>query len=307
MQKIMTDNIWHQIATLAKKSSKKLAALAYVSSSEFVSFKKGDILICDASEQAIRSGETSATVLSKFYNAGAQIYSCPYLHAKVLICDKNVLIGSCNLSLSSAQVLRELAVLTTDSSTRSQVVAYIHAIKDSSFPIDETILEKLLKIPVVKRKGIRGVKRPPINLGNRTWIISTYDLNPDRYKHEETFVEKAEKEVRKKIQDSEADISWCRWTGKNAFRSLAREGDTIIEMNSDRNSNRTTVSAPAAILKRQDYDKWTRFYYETQETTLAWTKFERELRKVGLTQIKKNSTKEIKPRDAALINTIWDK
>lgn len=307
MQKILTDNIWQQIAPLTKKSSKKIAALAYVSSADFVFFQEGDILVCDASDQAIHSGETSASVLSKFYNAGAQIYSYPNLHAKVMIFGRNVLIGSCNLSLSSAQVLRELAILTTDSSTRSQAVAYIHAIKDTSSLLEETILKRLLKIPVVKRKALQRVKRSPIHLGNRTWIISTYNLNPDRYQNEETFVEKAEKEVRKKIHDPYVDVSWSRWTGKTAFRSLAREGDTIIGMNSERGSNRITASAPAAILKRQDHDKWTRFYYETQETTLAWTKFERELRRVGLTQIKKNSTREIKPRDAALINMIWDK
>lgn len=158
-----------------------------------------------------------------------------------------------------------------------------------------------------KRKSLRRTKRPTIHLGNRTWIIRTYRLNPERYKAEEPFVETAEKEVRKKLHDPDAEISWIRWAGKSTFRSLARAGDTIIEMTSERKGNRVTVSTPAAILKRQDNEKWTRFYYETQEDSLSWTSFQRELRRIGINHIRKNSTRELTPRDTALIDVIWEK
>jgi phosphatidylserine/phosphatidylglycerophosphate/cardiolipin synthase-like enzyme len=181
MQKILTDNIWQQISHLTQKAKRKIAALAYVSSPSYLSFRKGDLLICDASDQAIRSGETSATVLEQFFKAGAEIYSCPCLHAKALIFDRTALIGSCNLSQSSAEVLRELALLTSDTSTRSQILAYIHSIKDSSLPVDEAFLKRILKIPVSKRKGLQRTKRKHIHLGTRTWIVRTYRMNPERY------------------------------------------------------------------------------------------------------------------------------
>ncbi len=131
-----------------KKTKRKIAALAYVSTPKYLSFGKGDILVCDASDQAIKSGETSAVVLARFYKKGAEIYSCPNLHAKVMVLGRNVLIGSCNLSESSAQVLRELAVITSDTSTRSQALAYIHSIKDTSSLVNEAFLERISKIPV---------------------------------------------------------------------------------------------------------------------------------------------------------------
>jgi hypothetical protein len=83
MNRLLTNNIWQQLKSALPKG-KKLAALAYVSTDRYCSFKKGDVLICDASESAIRGGQTSAVTLAKFFGAGAEIYSCENLHAKAL-------------------------------------------------------------------------------------------------------------------------------------------------------------------------------------------------------------------------------
>ena len=54
MDTILTGNIWKQVAQKARKASRRLAAVAYVSSGRYLKFKLGDILICDASERAIK-------------------------------------------------------------------------------------------------------------------------------------------------------------------------------------------------------------------------------------------------------------
>jgi hypothetical protein len=306
MNRLLTDNVWQQFRQANRGNrGHKLAALAYVSTVGLLAFRKGDLLICDASDQAIRSGETSANVLARFHRAGTEIYSCPDLHAKVVVLGRNVLIGSCNLSRSAAEDLRELAIIVSDSSIRSQAIAFIHELIENSSLVDLSFLKRIAGIPVTKPPRRGHGKRAFIQLGKRTWVIRTYQLDPERYKAELPLVKEAERDLKNKWPKFRTDIEWIRWTGKNKFRSVAREGDTIIVMNSLRGEKRIIVSAPAAILKRQDHGKWTRFYYETPDEVMSWSKFAREVRRLGIRHIKRSSTKELTPRDAALIDVIW--
>jgi hypothetical protein len=304
MNRLLTDNIWQQLKS-ALPAGKKLAALAYVSTDRYCSFGKGDVLVCDACENAIKSGETSATTLAKFFKAGAEIYSCENLHAKVLVIGQNVLIGSCNLSVSSANTLRELAVLTSNTSVRSQTLAFIYKLIRESVPVENKFLKRILKIPVLKRRWSGKTTRKAVKLGNRTWVVRTHELNPARYQHEESFVRQAESEIKRRLHKAKAEINWVRWTGKSRFRSLAREGDTVIDLNSQRHGKRITVSSPASILMRQHRREWTRFYFETPNGDMSWTIFERLLHKIGIHHIKKNSVKELTERDADLVAAIW--
>lgn len=305
MDRVLIDNIWGDIAPLMRKE-KKVAALAYVSTDRHLAFRKGDTLLCDASDQAVRSGQTSAKVLGKFLKAGAELYSCANLHAKAVIFGNKVLVGSNNLSESSASQLREMAVLSSRSSVVSQARAFIHRLKEESEPIDAEFIKRILGIKVSKRKAPKRFRaRRATTLGNRAWVVRSYQIDPDRYSDEEKYVEEAEKEVKKKLTDQDNDIGWLRWIGNGKFRTLAKEGDTIVGLSSLRNGKQVTVSAPVPILKRQDCGKWTRFYYEDTDRTMSWTAFEKELRRLGIHHIKKSSTKELSTKDVALIDTIW--
>ena len=309
MDTILTDNIWQQVKSIVRKEKRKAAAIAYVSTNNFIRFKQGDTLVCDASDQAIGTGETSAAVLREFFNAGAELYSCQNLHAKVLVFGKNVLIGSSNLSQSSADSLRELALLTTRSQIISQASAFIHRLKENSIPINKTFIERISKIKVIRQGPTRRKRtNKPLIFGNRTWLFRVYLVDSERYKEEEKYVKKAEKIVKKQHTDLKNEISWVRWTGKSRLRQLAREGDTIIVMHSASRGKQITISAPTPILKRQDQDHWTRFYYElpAKSNEMSWTEFSRNLKRFGIRQIKKNSARELNKRDTGIIDSIWD-
>jgi hypothetical protein len=138
--------------------------------------------------------------------------------------------------------------------------------------------------------------------------VRTFELGESRYESEKKPVERAEREVAKLFNKEDSEVGWMRWTGKkNKFRNAAKEGDTLIDMGSPRRSKRVTVYGPVAILKRQDAAEWTRFYYECPEDLpeMSWTDFQRRLRRVGITSIKKGSTRELTPHEAALVETIW--
>ena len=67
MDELLSDNLWPTIKRLAKRSSSKRAAVAYVTSEEYVEFGEGDVLVTDASHEAIASGQTNAKLLERAF------------------------------------------------------------------------------------------------------------------------------------------------------------------------------------------------------------------------------------------------
>ena len=303
--RIITNKIWSQVTQILGKHCYKLAAIAYVSKGTPLSFQDGDTLVCDASDQAIKSGETDAKTIKKFFNAGAKLYSCQNLHAKLLISNGLTVIGSANLSASSENILIEAALLTTRSQIRSQVSALIHNIIKASIPIDEDFLDHIVSIPVSVRQWPIGYRKKKTieEVGNKYWVVNTIPIIS--HEDEVELVEEGEAEARNLAEDTENEIYWIRWTGTSKFRQLAKPGDTVIEIS--RNKKRAVVLSPRPILIRQDHSNWTRFYLEDQSDSeqRSWTQFEKELRKVGLQSIKRGSTRELKTREITLMESIW--
>lgn len=101
MLRLHSDQLWSAIARLARKAKKKLAAVAYISDDEVIKFGEGDLLVADASDEAIKSGRTNAKVIKDAFYRNAKIYSNQFLHAKVMLLDGIAVIGSGNISFTS--------------------------------------------------------------------------------------------------------------------------------------------------------------------------------------------------------------
>lgn len=309
MDQILTDNIWKQVAPHARSSKRRLAALAYVSTDKHLRLRKGDILVCDASDAAVKSGETSAAILSKWHKAGVRLYSRPCLHAKVIVMGNKTLVGSANLSESSATQLREASLLTSRAIVVSQSKAFVLLTKSEATEVDDVFLARALKLKVTRRKPRGSQKRKKQKrLGSRFWIVRVYEIDSDRYENEEGYVDQATERLREITGDETIEPSWIRWTGNSRFRKEARAGDTVVELWSTRRGKRIAVQPPSAILLRQDKQHWTRFYCDPSVDLpeLSWTDFEKRLKQLGITSITRNSVRELSKKDASLIQTIWE-
>jgi len=246
MDNILTDNIWKQVAPHARSCERRLAALAYVSTDTRITFRKGDLLVCDASDAAVKSGETSASVLSKWQKAGVHIYSRPGLHAKVLVMGTKALVGSANLSESSATQLREASLLTSRVVIVSQAKAFVHLAKSEATEVDDEFLSRARKLKVTKRKPHGPLKRKrQKRLGSRSWIVRVRSLGPDRYKNEEGYVEQATDRLRKDSGDETIEPTWIRWTGTCRFR---KQGDVPAAVEFGR-----VAAAPVNTLTQQTH------------------------------------------------------
>lgn len=290
MIRFLADNLWDEIGRLALKRSKKFAAVAYVTSEAKVRFKKSDTLIVDASDNAIRTGQTSAPLLEKAFKAGAELYNNPTLHSKVFVFEQTAVIGSANASEYSRNHLFEAGVITDMSSVVSAARAYIESLKRRSEKIDRDFVRRILSIEVVKRwKPLffpRRKRKPVIrSRHHRTWLVGLEET--DTYQDEEKLVKQGERIAGGRRTQKSTSIGWMRFTGASTLRKFAHEGDSVIQIwRPERAKKPTLVYRHCPILYRQDKPKWVRFYIEespsAERQSLPWGVFKRLAKWVGI-------------------------
>lgn len=301
----MTDNVWKQIAARARLAKRRLVAVAYVTSERHLKLRRDDVLICDASDNAVKTGQTSARLLQSLSRRCVEIRSRPDLHAKAAVFGRLALVGSSNLSASSENDLTELSLLTDRGQIVAQIRAFIYGLRETSEKIDDAFIERILKLKVnppklgPKRKG-KGTR-----FGNKTWLVKVRELAEGRYPKEQDFVEQAEKKACSLVVDSDSTVSHIRWVGKSTFRSKARPGDRVIQISTSLTGKRKAVIAPCTIVWRQDKDNWTRFYYEEPENCkrLTMAQFQRKAKTHGLTGISRS--REMNPREILAHEVLW--
>ena len=308
MDTIITGDVWKQVRPYAKLAKRRLVAVAYVSTEGHIGFRRNDVLVCDASDRTIKSGATSARLLQSLHRKGVELRSRSDLHAKVAVLGRHALIGSCNLSASSAEDLTELALLSDRKQVVAQATAFIHALRETSQRIDDDFLRRILKIKVrfARRRGPKR-KGQATRLGNRVWFISVHQLAENSFPKEEPFVEKAEEKATDLVADKDATISWIRWTGKSRFRAVAQPGDLVIQIVKSLSGKRITVFSPCPIVYRQDVAHWTRFYVSESEDceSQSWERFQKAAKQHGLSRVSKNMVRELNSREALVIEGIW--
>lgn len=318
MNKLVSKGLWAEVARLAKKSRVKMAAVAYVTSDEFIEFGEGDLLIVDASEPAIKSGQTSAQVLRRAVERGAEVFSCQGLHAKVMLLDGIAVVGSANVSHSSAHHLIEAALLTDSPVTVSTARTFLQRLSDNADPVDEAFLERITSLHVRKSRGLPAhpsVKAPfSVKLDEaRTWLVSVTRLDEDRYEAEKGYVLKGEEKAGARLSRASSDVGWIRYTGSDSlFVREARRDDLVIQIWKEKREGKRPdyVMAHAPILLRQKEPNCVRFFIErwgnSDETALTWGQFQKLAGKVELPFRVGPSCTRLLPGDCSrMLSELW--
>jgi hypothetical protein len=264
MNRLLTSNLWTVSAKLSRKAETRLAAIAYVTA-ETVKFGEGDVLVVDATRGAITSGETKAEVLLRAHEAGPQIYTCPHLHAKLLVMDDTAIMGSGNLSGNSPN-LHECAVLTDQSSVVGQARAYIQQLRERSRLLTRRELVALTKLPVLRRGGRGQGKAKTIltkTLGTRRWLVGVTPIKEERMSAEDKATnERALSKLAAKLDKDRKKLDWIRLRGSSKMRKESKVGDLmIVAEGSHSKTNHLTVIPPTTILSRANSENSTFLYY----------------------------------------------
>lgn len=311
MLRVVSDGLWSAIKKLGSNGQQRFAAVAYVTSERHLAFRLGDTLVCDASDEAIRSGQTSAKVLKAACARGAQVYSSPGLHAKAMTIGRVAVVGSANLSESSASTLDEAAVITDDARVVAGVRVLVEQLAKGGDRLDDKFLSRILKIKVrAPRQGSR--RRSGVKLrGPRAWLISVTPLDDRRLQAENEFVEAERGEAEKVTEFGDSDAGYVRWVGNSLFRKHAKAGDLVITVwKPHSKSKRGTVYAPEPILRRKDKGRASHFFIEEyadrEESSMPFSAF-RVLwgRAKGGSAPTVNSTREVPVELLEKLRALW--
>jgi hypothetical protein len=289
MQRVLSSDLWKTVQAQARKARCRKAAIAYVTL-PLIRFRKGDVLVMDASAHAISCGETDAKLLRTLQKKGVSLYHCAGLHAKVLLLDDVAVISSGNMSNSSANCLVEAGMITDHSSTVAGIASFIEQLITQSNRLSANRIATLCKIKVV-RLGGRGTgvskqRLPKVApLGDRTWLVGVREIVKDPAPNEQRLIELALQSLRSKMKAPEGGLEWLRWTGNGPFVRGCRKGDSVIQIwRSSKATRPTSVFRSAAVLRKQKTSKWTRFYLSEPagpQAQMSWGKFKQLLRELG--------------------------
>jgi len=290
MQRVLSTGLWKTLPFHARRARRRQAAIAYVTR-DLVDFRKDDVLVVDASPRAISNGDTDAPLLRMLCRKGVRLYHCDRLHAKVLLLDDTVLVGSANMSQSSSNDLVEAGVLTDHASTVAAAASLIEQLVQQSTPLTEHPIAKLCRIKVVRRGGgQRGDSKRQratkiSRLGNRTWLVGVRELTRDPAPDEASMIAKAVATLRSQRDDPEYEPDWIRWSGATRFTRECQNGDSLIKIwRSNRAKQPSCVYPATPVLLKQKAKKWTRFYLGDPlrpRAELSWVRFQRLLKQLG--------------------------
>jgi hypothetical protein len=297
MKELLSDDLWAILSARSAGHRRIRAAIAYVTTPH-LAFREGDLLVCDASDEAIKGGLTSASLLRSFFGQRAEVYSFDGLHAKVAIIDDEALIGSANLSENAGVGTCEAVLLTDDLQIVALIQGFIETVKHEAEPVNEEFLQRIEALPVTRNRSMTRKSKKTINVGrSRVWLIATVPLSNRIAKAEEEFDQAGMKEAEARITKSGYEAYSIRWTGKSRFRAEAKSGDVVIVVHTEKRGKRKYIRVyqPSAILYRQEGEKWTRFFLQvaTERTCYLWKDIKADFASLGITNITPNSIREL--------------
>lgn len=312
MNRLLSHELWPTISKLAKHALKR-AAIAYVSSDQHIQFGDGDLLICDASPNAIQSGQTSATVLKRAYGRRAQIYNLPGLHAKIILLNEKAVIGSANASSSSANNLIEAGLLTDQPTIVANAQSFVNRLVSRAKQLERADIETLLAIKVSKRGRQAGIPSAAIKTrsrSHRTWVIGTTELVEDP-PEDQAKIEDAIESCRERLTNPRSNIHWLRWTGSSRFREHCRADDWLIQLWRPQGRKLpTAVYERMPVLKRLNFKTATYFLHEefprSDSRAKGWAEFKKLAIRAGIRRrIKPGSEFEITENQADSLQALW--
>lgn len=305
---LLTDtDVWRALEQ-AWDGKLRHCAVAYLSNPA-LRFSEGDVLIVDASDEAIKGGQTSAAALRAAFGSGADVYSWPGLHAKVYVLGAEVFVGSANASQNS-KGLMEAVVRTNDLGVVAQAIAFVDALARKADKVDEAFLVRIEAIRVAPRLG--GASSKPLDVRTqRTWLVGVAweDLTDESESH----VADSE-DLQKSLEDDEA-AGWFTFDMRRSrfFRDAA-PGDTVVVIERPSVNSETAkdveVFPPAVMVKLGDASDGrvvhTVSRADDQERSLTWKQFLKLIADAGWSATPTlQGTREIPPKVAARLQRLW--
>jgi hypothetical protein len=209
MSAFITLDPWKEIASLSKNAKQHWIAVAYLTDYSEIFLKSNDYLIVDASDEAIKAGQTSAQALDTLFKRGVRIYSLPKLHAKIYVMDNYVIIGSMNASSSSRNCLKEGAVVITDEELAEEAKAQVLELQEKAEPINKSFLDRIATIAIDRNCITSEKQEDTFNKPDMIWVLKK---TPSGNRLRAYFIALIKLQIGEKL---EIDMPFLLWPGAN--------------------------------------------------------------------------------------------
>lgn len=309
MISVKSSDLWSELEKLFKTARNIKAAIAYVSDDSCISFKKGDVLVVDASDVSISGARTSARVLKAAYERDVKIYSCDTLHGKVIVFDQKAYIGSANISKNSKERLDEIGVISDHPNVMSGAVQIINDLASQSIAIDGDFIKRILKIDVKVSDFPKNKKPRKVDIGKPyTWLVSL--RNDADYPGDENRVEE-ENELMETIDNEEPAWFWMK-KGHPVFGN-AKIGDSVVIIERDKKESLNPERAYRHFVIKNitcDNDTNTRAYHyaRVKDYVIKWSSFKKLAEKSGITRLGSglNTARKLTEKQSNILFELWD-
>ncbi len=218
-------------------------AIGFVSrtAEPLLQLKSGDILVCDASEAAVKLGATDPPVLRRFLKAGIHVHNCAGLHAKCVVVGKTAWVGSANASQTSSDRLIEAALQVTASDTVGEVREWIQELAGRSPILDSAALDRLDKLrPEIVRQPPTPYRSLPVPRTSKRLLLC--EFSADASARAERMAKKSRDSARLEARRKSARLGalgWFEWEKGE----VPRPGDWLIDVTPG-----ARLSRPVSIL-----------------------------------------------------------
>jgi hypothetical protein len=245
----IAQDVWPRMTGAVRDSRRAcMVAVAYfgAGASRLLPLPKGSRLVVDASERAVRSGQTCPADLKRLVKAGVRVYSVANLHAKVLVLGRVAYIGSANVSSRSASQLVEAVVRTTEESVVRAARAFVQA--HCLHELTPAVLERLARIyrPPLVPGGARGRKAAARSSRRPTLPrLMLAQLHLETWSAQDQAAHDADLRVAKERREHPRsfELESFRHAGKCPFR----RGDVVIQVTNE-GGGRILATAPGNVL-----------------------------------------------------------
>jgi hypothetical protein len=170
---LLTGSVWSRLRSKLTKERSDIA-VAYLGrgASKLLKVSKGSRIVVDASDSAVKTGQTCPDDLLLLWENGVRIFSAPNLHAKVYALKSVAFIGSANASQHSANTLLEALVMITDRALVQKAHEFVQSLcKNELGPKQLAALKRIYRPPHLpnaganlNKKSASQVRHPPVRL-----------------------------------------------------------------------------------------------------------------------------------------------
>jgi hypothetical protein len=254
MTKLVTGRVWGQLkAARARSDRRAWVAAAYVGkgAARLLNLKRGSFLVADASDNAVKTGQTCPADLIALMKKGVRIFSYPGLHAKVYVFGKTAAIGSANASHHSVNVLTEAMVMTSDVKAVEQARTFVKSIaKDELGPEALKRLSKLYRPPRLPNSvGSRKRRARKASVTSELPRIRVIHLSPVEWsERDEAEHDAGDTDAKRHREHRSWRTDDFQWIGSENFR----RGEKIM-MVTEENRGHLLADPPATVIHVRRY------------------------------------------------------